>query len=66
MTSSIMNAAVAAMSLQLTVARAVLDDPNWGHHAAVALGQPEGLPVQYERAGAAHWPGYAAARASAD
>ena len=45
-------------------ARAVLDDPNWGHHAAVALGQPEGLPVQYERAGAAHWPGYAAARSA--
>jgi hypothetical protein len=31
----------------------------------VALGQPEALPVQYERAGAAHWPGYAAARTSA-
>ena len=50
----------------IAVARAVLDDPNWGHHAAVALGQPEGLPVQYERAGAAHWPGYATARALAD
>ncbi|MNT28628.1 NADPH dehydrogenase [compost metagenome] len=49
----------------IAVARAVLDDPNWGHHAAVALGQPEALPVQYERAGAAHWPGYAAARTSA-
>ncbi|MGH7020119.1 MAG: NADH:flavin oxidoreductase/NADH oxidase [Brevundimonas sp.] len=50
----------------IAVARAVLDDPNWGHHAAVSLGQSEGLPVQYERAGAAHWPGYAAARALAD
>ncbi|WP_395944521.1 NADH:flavin oxidoreductase/NADH oxidase [Brevundimonas sp.] len=42
----------------IAVARAVLDDPNWGHHAAVALGHGEGLPPQYERAGAAHWPGY--------
>ena len=48
----------------VAVARAVLDDPNWGHHAAVALGQPEGLPVQYERAGAGYWPGYATARAA--
>ena len=31
---------------------------------AVALGQPEDLPVQYERAGAGHWPGYATARAA--
>lgn len=45
----------------IAVARAVLDDPNWGHHAAVALGAEEALPVQYERAGAAYWPGYAAA-----
>lgn len=42
----------------IAVARAVLDDPNWAHHAAVALGQDEGLPPQYERAGKAHWPGY--------
>lgn len=48
----------------IAVARAVLDDPNWGHHAAVTLGQPEGLPVQYERAGAGYWPGYAAARSA--
>ncbi|MCZ4108919.1 NADH:flavin oxidoreductase/NADH oxidase [Brevundimonas diminuta] len=45
----------------IAVARAVLDDPNWGHHAAVALGAEEALPVQYERAGAAYWLGYAAA-----
>jgi 2,4-dienoyl-CoA reductase-like NADH-dependent reductase (Old Yellow Enzyme family) len=45
----------------IAIARAVLDDPNWGHHAAVALGGQEALPVQYERAGAAHWPGYALA-----
>lgn len=42
----------------IAVARAVLDDANWGHHAAVALGHGEGLPPQYERAGKAHWPGY--------
>lgn len=42
----------------IAVARAVLDDPNWGHHAAVALGAEETLPVQYERARAADWPGY--------
>jgi len=40
------------------IARAVLDDPNWGHHAAVALGQPEDLPDQYARAGETTWPGY--------
>jgi len=42
----------------VAIARAVLDDPNWAHHAAVALGQPEGLPRPYERAGQATWPGY--------
>ena len=42
----------------MAVARAVLDDPNWPHHAAVALGHDEGLPPQYARAGKAHWPGY--------
>ncbi|MDK2748931.1 MAG: NADH:flavin oxidoreductase/NADH oxidase [Brevundimonas sp.] len=42
----------------VAIARAALDDPNWPHHAAVALGHGEGLPPQYERAGKAHWPGY--------
>jgi 2,4-dienoyl-CoA reductase-like NADH-dependent reductase (Old Yellow Enzyme family) len=42
----------------VAIARAVLDDPNWPHHAAVALGHGEGLPPQYERAGKGHWPGY--------
>jgi 2,4-dienoyl-CoA reductase-like NADH-dependent reductase (Old Yellow Enzyme family) len=42
----------------IAVARAVLDDPNWPHHAAVALGHGEGLPPQYARAGKATWPGY--------
>lgn len=42
----------------IAIARAALDDPNWAHHAAVALGQAENLPVQYERAGKTTWPGY--------
>jgi len=42
----------------VAIARAALDDPNWAHHAAVALGGPEPLPLQYERAGPATWPGY--------
>ncbi|MBD3835192.1 NADH:flavin oxidoreductase/NADH oxidase [Brevundimonas sp.] len=42
----------------IAIARAALDDPNWPHHAAVALGQAENLPVQYERAGKTTWPGY--------
>ncbi len=42
----------------IAVARVVLDDPNWPHHTAVALGHGEGLPPQYERAGKATWPGY--------
>src|SRR5690606_23597234 len=48
----------------IAVARAVLDDPNWGQHAAAALGAEEALPVQYERADATHWPRYAAARSA--
>ncbi len=42
----------------IAIARAVLDDPNWGHHAAAALGGPETRPPQYERAGSQTWPGY--------
>ena len=42
----------------VAIARAVLDDPNWPHHAASALGQPEGLPDQYARATDSTWPGY--------
>jgi 2,4-dienoyl-CoA reductase-like NADH-dependent reductase (Old Yellow Enzyme family) len=40
----------------IAIARAVLDDPNWGHHAAAALGVTQHLPVQYQRAGQAVWP----------
>ena len=49
----------------VAIARAVLDDPNWAHHAAVALGQPEDLPKQYERAGQSKWRGYERAHARA-
>ena len=42
----------------VALARAVLDDPAWGHHAAAALGVDQHLPNQYARAGAAAWPGY--------
>ncbi|RZJ30908.1 MAG: oxidoreductase, partial [Brevundimonas sp.] len=42
----------------VAVARAVLDDPNWPHHAATALGQPEGLPNPYARATQTTWPAY--------
>jgi len=45
----------------VAIARAVLDDPNWGHHAAVALEQAEQMPKQYERADRSTWPGYAKA-----
>jgi 2,4-dienoyl-CoA reductase-like NADH-dependent reductase (Old Yellow Enzyme family) len=41
----------------IALARAFLDDPRWGWHAAEALGERERvkLPVQYERAGPEFW-----------
>jgi 2,4-dienoyl-CoA reductase-like NADH-dependent reductase (Old Yellow Enzyme family) len=42
---------------QVALARAVLDDPRWGWHAADALGAELTLPPQYRRAGAPVWPG---------
>lgn len=42
----------------IALARAVLDDPAWGHHAAAELGVDQHLPNQYARAGASAWPGY--------
>ena len=42
----------------VALARSVLDDPNWPHHAAIVLGAPEALPKQYERAAKSAWPGY--------
>jgi 2,4-dienoyl-CoA reductase-like NADH-dependent reductase (Old Yellow Enzyme family) len=42
---------------QVALARAVLDDPRWGWHAADALGAELTLPPQYARAAAKTWPG---------
>ena len=42
---------------QVALARAVLDDPRWGWHAAEALGAELILPPQYARAGVKTWPG---------
>jgi 2,4-dienoyl-CoA reductase-like NADH-dependent reductase (Old Yellow Enzyme family) len=44
---------------QVALARAVLDDPRWGWHAAEALGAELSLPPQYLRARASNWPGAA-------
>ncbi len=46
----------------VALARALLDDPRWGWHAAEALGADLKLPPQYVRAGAKLWPGAALAR----
>jgi NADPH2 dehydrogenase len=43
----------------VALARAMLDDPHWGWHAARALGAEVKRPVQYQRAGPALWPGAA-------
>lgn len=42
---------------QIAVARAILDDPHWGLHAADALGVALPRPPQYDRASPAKWPG---------
>jgi 2,4-dienoyl-CoA reductase-like NADH-dependent reductase (Old Yellow Enzyme family) len=41
----------------VALARAVLDDPHWGWHAARALGADVKRPNQYLRSGPALWPG---------
>jgi NADPH2 dehydrogenase len=41
----------------VALARAMLDDPHWGWHAAQALGAEVPVPPQYQRAGAKLWPG---------
>jgi 2,4-dienoyl-CoA reductase-like NADH-dependent reductase (Old Yellow Enzyme family) len=41
----------------VALARAILDDPRWGWHAAAALGAEAAYPVQYERVKPAAWPG---------
>jgi 2,4-dienoyl-CoA reductase-like NADH-dependent reductase (Old Yellow Enzyme family) len=40
---------------QVSLARAFLDDPHWGWHAAKALGADVARPVQYARAGPKLW-----------
>jgi NADPH2 dehydrogenase len=44
----------------VALARAVLDDPHWGWHAARALGVDIKRPNQYLRSAPALWPGAAA------
>jgi 2,4-dienoyl-CoA reductase-like NADH-dependent reductase (Old Yellow Enzyme family) len=39
----------------IAIARAFLDDPHWGWHAAYALGGEVALPPQYRRAGIKQW-----------
>jgi NADPH2 dehydrogenase len=41
----------------VTLARAMLDDPHWGWHAAQVLGAEVKRPPQYLRAGPTMWPG---------
>ena len=40
----------------IAIARAFLDDPRWGWHAAVRLGDKHAYPVQYERVTQGFWP----------
>lgn len=40
----------------VALARAFLDNPHWGWHAARVLGEQVALPPQYERAGMRNWP----------
>jgi 2,4-dienoyl-CoA reductase-like NADH-dependent reductase (Old Yellow Enzyme family) len=46
----------------VALARAMLDNPRWGWHAAEALGVEMPRPPQYERAKPAVWPGAQIAR----
>jgi NADPH2 dehydrogenase len=41
----------------VALARAMLDDPHWGWHAAAVLGAEVARPPQYQRAGPKLWPG---------
>jgi NADPH2 dehydrogenase len=49
----------------VTMARAILDDPRWGWHAAEALGATAAYPPQYDRVRPASWPGTKLARPQA-
>jgi 2,4-dienoyl-CoA reductase-like NADH-dependent reductase (Old Yellow Enzyme family) len=46
----------------VALARAILDDPHWGWHAARTLGTDVKRPNQYLRSAPAMWPGAATAR----
>jgi 2,4-dienoyl-CoA reductase-like NADH-dependent reductase (Old Yellow Enzyme family) len=43
----------------IAMARAFLDDPHWGWHAAQTLGAEVARPVQYARSAPSLWPGAA-------
>jgi len=49
----------------VALARAALDDPRWGWHAAEALGAEIAYPPQYERSQPKLWPGHALRHAGA-
>lgn len=51
---------------QIALARAFLDNPRWGWHAAEALGVDLPYPPQYARSRAAVWPGARIARPGED
>jgi len=48
---------VSGQADMVALARAFLDDPHWGWHAAQVLGGDVTHPPQYQRAAAAIWPG---------
>jgi 2,4-dienoyl-CoA reductase-like NADH-dependent reductase (Old Yellow Enzyme family) len=50
----------------VALARAMLDDPRWGWHAAEALGVEIPRPPQYARVAPALWPGAALVRPRED
>src|SRR5215203_4654646 len=50
----------------VALARALLDDPRWGWHAAEALGAEIARPPQYARVAPAVWPGAALVRPRED
>jgi hypothetical protein len=43
----------------VALARAFLDNPHWGWHAAQALSADVARPVQYQRSAPKLWPGAA-------
>jgi 2,4-dienoyl-CoA reductase-like NADH-dependent reductase (Old Yellow Enzyme family) len=58
-TPDVANAVVAEGRADLVmIARGVLDDPRWGQHAAVALGEAPAYPPQYAWAAPRGWRGY--------